>query len=243
MCRGIQLWSGNSSYQYVNIHHPQSDNLLYLINVNGCHARQAAKIFDQISEYILLIVSSPVAKAWPYIRPIPTPHYCLMRAETSLQGSGSALIAAVWWRRGLLESAVTHGALSPALTTHSFSQNNLTPLIAAPPLSTNSCNAEKTKCINNHIYLSVRRHKWCSRQIRFDCVAYFLLWNKRHAQNFSHTSVVCYITVLLDHSSCVYMNPNILLNSPIRIKNASCNHFNLKTLTQSGLIRRNFQSY
>lgn len=40
--------------------------------------------FKYISHYILLIVSRPAAKTWPCIAPAPSPHYCLMRAGTSL---------------------------------------------------------------------------------------------------------------------------------------------------------------
>lgn len=78
----------------------------------------------QILEYILLIVSRPTAKTRPCIPPAPSPHYCLMRARTSLQGLVSALLAALWWLRGLGESAVSHGILS---SNHSFIQSEQTP--------------------------------------------------------------------------------------------------------------------
>lgn len=67
-----------------------------------------------------------------------------------------------------------------APTTHSFSQNKLTPLAAAPPFRTSGSNTAKTKCINHHMRLGVCEHISCIR-VKLDSmfVACFLLEDYR----------------------------------------------------------------
>ncbi len=157
--------------------------------VNGCCARQTTNMpaFDlrKSSRYLLLIASRPAAKTWPCVPTTPSPHYCLMRAQTSLQGTGSALIAAVWWVRGLVKRAVTHG--TQALTVHSFSQSKLTPLAAA---FQHGHNAGNTKCINNDMFFSIRRHEWSGR-LAWLFAAQVPPRSRKHVQNFLYTSALC----------------------------------------------------
>lgn len=120
--------------------------------------KASTETFDPSSECILLMERSPVAEAWPCIRPIPSLHYCLMRAEASLQGSGGALIAAVWWRGGLPKSAVAHCLPSTPLT-HSARTNWPHLQQHLPSARTVVQNTKR------------RRQKRCCRWIRFARVA------------------------------------------------------------------------
>lgn len=95
-----------------------------------------------------------------------------------------------------------------APTTHSFSQNKLTPLAAAPPFRTSGSNAAKTKCINHHMRLGVWEHISCIR-VKLDSmfVACFLLeeWMTSSSMLISRAAVaLCALTLYSDSVQLFY---------------------------------------